>query len=243
MSVKVVEAIGSEIGGKDGIAGDQTGQEILIRTFKTRSYPFTQGFRCTDRAMADRACSYGKRIAECAKFGYSQTNRWSGAKNIEAVGAENLEEAKAGDFDCSSFVIECYRLAGAPLKMTGYTGSLQKMLLATGCFVEMDGICEDIEYAEVGDILNAPSQHTLMVITDGSKAEPSEMLVEVVGNNVRIRTGCGTEYPTVKIAHKGDTYQYVETDEDTGWYWIKVGQAIWAITGKSRYTKLVGGFE
>lgn len=243
MSIKVVEAIGSETGGKDGEAGDQTGKEILIRTFKQRSYSFTECFRCIDRAMAERAVGYAKRIAECASFGYSQTNRWTGAKNIETVGAENLERAKAGDFDCSSLVIEAYRLAGCPLKMTGYTGNLGKLLLGTGDFVEVPGVCQDVEYAEAGDILNAPGKHALLIITDGSKAEPEPqtLSVLVVGNNVRIRTGCGTSYPTVKIAHKGETYIYVETDEETGWYWIRVGNAIWAITGKKRYTELIGG--
>lgn len=243
MSIKVVEAIGSETGGKDGEAGDQTGKEILIRTFKQRSYSFTECFRCTDRAMAERAVGYAKRIAECASFGYSQTNRWTGAKNIEAVGADNLEQAKAGDFDCSSLVIEAYRLAGCPLKMTGYTGNLGKLLLATGYFTEKPKVCADVELAEVGDILNAPGKHALLVITDGTEVEPepTSYLVYVKGNNVRIRTGCGTSYPTVKIAHKGETYKYVETDSETGWYWIKVGNAIWAITGKSRYTELIGG--
>ena len=128
--IKVAEAIGD----KDGRTGDSSGNEILIRTFKKRSYAFTQILRCKERWMAESAVSYAERIALCPKFGYSQSKRWTGAKNIEAVGKDNLEMAKEGDFDCSSLVIECYRLAGCPLKMTGYTGNLESILLKTGYF-------------------------------------------------------------------------------------------------------------
>jgi len=239
MSIKVVEAIGD----RDHQTGDSTGNEILIRTFKERTYAFTQCLRCTDRSMAERAVAYGKRIAECSKFGYSKDNRWTGAKNIEKVGADRLEEAEPGDFDCSSFVIECYRLAGCPLKMTGYTGNLQKLLLATGYFEDKPKVLLNVELARFGDIFNAPSKHALMVITDGSEVEPEPTptgkKVFVKGENVRIRTGAGKTYPTVKIAHKGETYPWVETDEDTGWYWIQVGDAIWCITGNKKYTELI----
>ena len=163
---KVVEALQSETGGKDGAYGDQTGNEIVIRTFKKRSYDFTEALRCTSRAMAEKAVDIAKRIAVCSSFGYSQPNRWTGPKNIEKVGADRLEEASPGDFDCSSLVIEAYRLAGCPLKMTGYTGSMRKLMLETGYFKDVND--DDIEDAELGDVLIAPGKHTLMVITDGS---------------------------------------------------------------------------
>ena len=155
MSVKVAEAFGNESGGsKNSQKGDQTGQEILIRTYKKRSYSFTQCMRCIDRAMAIEAASYAKRIAECSQFGYDQADRWSGAKAIEKVGADNLEYAEKGDFDCSSFVIESYRLAGLPVKKTGYTGSIYKILMETGKFEDANNVLDDIEYAEVPTSFN-----------------------------------------------------------------------------------------
>lgn len=243
MSIKVVEAIGD----KDNRTGDSSGNEILIREFKRRSYSFSSCLRCKDRSMAERAVGYAKRIAECRQFGYSQSNRWDGAKQIERVGVDSLELAGAGDFDCSSLVLSCYRFAGLPLRMTGYTGNMVDILLKTNKFYEANEVLTDMEYARVGDVLVAPGIHALLIITDGMKSEqdddseipPVSHYVLIKGNNVRIRTGAGKTYPTVRIAHKGETYPYCETDADTGWYWIYTDAGIWCITGKPRYTELI----
>jgi len=235
MPVKVVEAIGD----RDGIPGDTTGNEILVRTFKTRSYPFTEFLRCKDRRMAQAAVSYGTRIAACSRFGYSQKQRWEGAKHIEYIGPDRLEQAEAGDFDCSSFVIECYRLAGAPLQMTGYTGSIRKLLLATGLF---EDTTQDNPLA--GDVWNAPGKHALMIASGGAEPDPApaplpaEDVVYVKGDNVRVRSGPSTDYPTIMIAHKGQTYPFIKADETTGWYWIETKLGTASITNKARYTEM-----
>lgn len=251
MSIKVAEAIGAETGAKDGASGDQTGNEILVRTFKRRSYDFTEFLRCTNRVIAETAVSYITRIAACSKFGYSQRNRWDGAKAIEEVGASRLEEAHAGDFDCSSLVIESYRLAGAPLKQTGYTGNIRQLLLDTGLFMDVD--LRDVEEAQKGDVFVAPSIHTLMVISDGSKAAPepepqptptpANSYVYVRGDNVRVRTGPSKDYDTILIAHKGQTYPFIRADEETGWYWIETKLGTACITNKSKYTTVIMGVQ
>lgn len=242
--IKVAEAIGSETGGKDGQAGDQTGNEILVRTFKKRSYEFTEYLRCTDRGMAARAAQFATRIAACSRFGYSQRNRWAGAKNIEAVGADRLEEAVAGDFDCSSLAIECYRLAGCPrLDMTGYTGNIRKLLKNTGYFEDCD--LSNVETAQVGDLMNAPGIHVLIVVGGGSAPAPTPtpstgQYVLVKGDNVRVRSGPSKDYKTILIAHKGNRFDYLGDDPETGWYHIALGQNVdgW-ITNKTKYTELV----
>ena len=231
MSIKIAEAIGSETGGKDGTPGDQTGNEIVIRTFKKRSYDFTEALRCTDRLMAQAAATYAERIALCPKFGYSQANRWTGAKNIERVGADDLEQASEGDFDCSSLVIECYRLAGAPLKMTGYTGNIRKLLLATGYFTDAPNDLKDAEYAEVGDVFNAPGKHALIVLTDGTKAEPEPPVmddyVEIIRGKVNVRKQpAGRVY---MVAQKGDKFPYLGyTEPDAS------GKEWWAVDCENR---------
>ena len=218
--IKVAEAIGD----KDGRKGDPSGEEIVIRTYKARSYPFTQFLRCNDRQMAQTAVAYAERIALCPKFGYSQARRWSGAKAIEAVGKDNLEQAENGDFDCSSLVIECYRLAGCPLKMSGYTGSMHKLMLATGYFYDTDDT--DPEYAEVGDVFIAPSKHTLIVLTDGTKTEPEPIVtgdyVEIIRGRVNVRKSPGGR--VYMVASCGDTFPYLGYTEpdSTGKQWWAV---------------------
>lgn len=243
-SIKVVEAIGSETGGKDGVAGDQTGNEILLRTYKKRSYSFTSCLRCLSRSMAEDAARWAKEIAASSKFGYSQEHRWDGAKQIERAG-NSIARAGAGDFDCSSLVLECYRLAGLPIKMSGYTGNMGTILLNTGEFKEAPEVLTDIEYAQAGDVLIAPGIHALIIVTDGSKAEhedddnQGDQYVLIKGDNVRIRSGPGTTYKTIMIAHKGEKYPYLSTDPGTGWYWISTRAGTGCITGKKRYTELI----
>ena len=243
MAIKVAEAIGSETGGKDGAAGDQTGNEILVRTFKPRSYSFTQNLRCTQRTTAVNAADIITRIALCASFGYSQKNRWTGAKNIEKVGVANLEQAAPGDFDCSSLVIESYRLAGVPLKMTGYTGSMYKLMKETGYFEDVD--LSDVNNARIGDVMIAPSKHTLMVITDGTNVEPEPVegaYVEILKGSVNVRKQpAGKVY---KIAHAGDRFPYLgyEEPDSTGklWYAVDVNHMIGFIsTAIPKYAVLV----
>ena len=250
MSIKVAEAIGSEKGGKDGSPGDQTGNEILVRTFKKRSYAFTQILRCKERWMAELAVSYAERIALCPKFGYSQSKRWTGAKNIEAVGKDNLELAKEGDFDCSSLVIECYRLAGCPLKMTGYTGNLESILLKTGYFERAEKVIKDTEYAEMGDIFNAPGIHALIVLTDGTKAEPEPVpyptddYVEIIKGSVNVRKSpAGKIY---MVAHQGDRFPYLGYTEpdSTGKEWWAVDcdhQVCYISSANTKHAILVEG--
>lgn len=248
MSIKVAEAIGAD---PQELPGDQTGNEILVRTFKRRSYEFSEFLRCTDRSMATRAASYATRIAACSQFGYSQRNRWNGARYIEEVGADRLEQARAGDFDCSSLVIECYRLAGCSrLDKTGYTGNIRKLLLATGMFEDVR-LGEGYEDAQIGDVINAPNKHVLIVVSGGTQPVPAPVpdpepepvssgQVRIIGDNVRIRSGPSKDYDTIIIAHKGQTYPYLRTDPETGWYWIETKLGAACITNKTRYTQLTG---
>ena len=224
--IKIAEAIGSETSGKDGAAGDQTGNEIVIRTYKKRSYNFIEALRCIDRSMAKAAVSYAERIALCPKFGYSQPNRWTGAKNIEKVGADDLERAEPGDFDCSSLVIECYRLAKCPLKMTGYTGSMGKLLMDSGYFENTPEDLTNPETAQEGDVFIAPGIHTLIVLTDGTEAEPDPPIcddyVEIIRGKVNVRkTPGGRIY---MVASKGDRFPYLGyTEPDSA------GKQWWAV--------------
>ena len=235
MTIKVSEAIGD----KDQRPGESIADEILVRNFKKRTYEFTEHLRCKNRTMAKQAAEYSVRIAACSSFGYNRNKRWTGAQNIELVGVENLEKADPGDFDCSSFVISCYRFAGCPLQLTGYTGNIRKLLLATGYF-------EDTTAADplIGDVWNAPGTHALMVVSGAAEPDPEpeptkKEYVRVKGENVRVRSGPSTDYPTILIAHKGQTYPYLRTDPETGWYWIETKIGIGCITNKTRYTELI----
>ena len=256
MAVKVVEAIGDERGkSKGGEAGDQTGKEILIRTFAKRDYNFTVVMRCKDKTLAEKAAEIAKRIALSAQFGYNQAARWSGAKAIEAVGVNNLELAKAGDFDCSSLCLEAYKLAGVDLKHTGNTASLPKILLKTGKFEELTDpkYFESTDYLEVGDIYDAPNIHALMILTNGNKVKPDEEptsdYVKIIRGKVNVRKTpripVKTNSNVYYVASKGEKFPYTGTTkvDETGKAWWEViceGRTGYISSANEKHAVLVG---
>ena len=251
MMGKLAHAVSDEQGTIDphGTAqqGDQTGKEICVRNWYKRTGGWHTYLEPTDRSMGKRAAEYAEEIADNSNYGYSQTKRWTGAKSIEILGVENGH----GDFDCSSFAIECYRLAGLKHAMSGYSGSIVKSFLATGKFKAYtdDAHLNSDDYAIEGGVW-VGNGHVAVQITRGSKAgkdpDPSgdtdvvtPPYVEIVGNSVNVRQGAGSIYPKLFTAHKGERYPYFETDEDTGWWWIDTVKGTGCITNKSKYTKLV----
>lgn len=67
---------------------------------------------------------------------------------------------------------------------------------------------------------------------------PTKQYVEVVGKSVRIRKGDGVFSKTLKIAHKGDKYLFIDV-APSGWYHIMLYATDAYITSKTKYTRLV----
>ena len=67
---------------------------------------------------------------------------------------------------------------------------------------------------------------------------PTKKYVEVVGKSVRIRKGDGVFSKTLKIAHKGDKYLFIDV-APSGWYHIMLYATDAYITSKQKYTRLV----
>ena len=202
----------------------------------------------TDQTMGKKAAENMRQICANDNYGYSQPNRWTGAKSIDILGIANGH----GDFDCSSLCIECYRIAGLKHKLSGYSGSIVKSFLATGKFKAYtdDAHIGTEDYAVPGAVY-VGNGHVCMALDYGSKAGKEDVTpdpidygitppyVEVLGNSVFVRSGAGKEYKKEIVAHKGDKYKYITTDEHTGWYWIDTVKGRLAITNKPKYTKLV----
>lgn len=92
----------------------------------------------------DNVVRYALSIANDDTHGYSQINRWG------------------PDYDCSSFVIECYNHEGIPVKVNGatYTGNMLSAFLKSGFHL----INPDIEPLQPGDVLLNVQHHTAMYI-------------------------------------------------------------------------------
>ena len=63
--------------------------------------------------------------------------------------------------------------------------------------------------------------------------------VTVVGGSVNIRNSDGKHGRVIKVAHRGDIYEYIDT-APSGWYEIYTDKGIGYITNLEKYTKLEG---
>jgi len=101
--------------------------------------------------------------------GYSQYARWGDGEGYCYVSIGGQSYAlEQGDRDCSSAVINCYQVAGIPVKDKGatYTGNMKNAFLATGAFKwhpMSGGKCTDGYTPVRGDILLNIKSHTAMI--------------------------------------------------------------------------------
>lgn len=71
--------------------------------------------------------------------------------------------------------------------------------------------------------------------------EPSGTKYVLTKGTLNIRTGPGTIYPIVGVSDKRDKFKLIGDDPMTGWHAIEyMGSVAW-ITGKAKYTEVIGG--
>lgn len=103
-----------------GAAGDQTGQEVLKRSWYSR--PWNYRIRLKDAAMRERAAYAAERAAANDLIGYSQNDRNSLGMEAAKVGWDPGLVKKKCNCDCSSLMVVALIYAGIP-KEALYNGS------------------------------------------------------------------------------------------------------------------------
>lgn len=191
-----IDENGKITGGKKG---DQTGREILTRTWYLKGWDVF--IKCKDTRIAEKAAEYMAAICANDNFGYSQTARWTGYDSIKADGIQNAK----GDFDCSSLVTACYALAGVNFSyMRGiFTGNMKQAFKETGLFeiyTDKDH-CQTSQYAVKGALYLNQDNHVVMALTNGTKADTNE----TGGNNT-----VNVELPIIKQGSKGEAVKTIQ---------------------------------
>lgn len=167
MSIKIghasIDENGKIAGGK---TGDQTKKEICVRSWYSK--PWNVYLECTDPVMAGKAASFMEQICADNNFGYDQSQRLTGYNAIVADGGK-IKGAK-GEFDCSSLVSACYRLAGLAVSPSCTTKSIRESFMATGkfrLFLDAAHLKSDT-YAKRGGIYLKEGCHVVMALEDGT---------------------------------------------------------------------------
>lgn len=201
MTIKIghasIDENGKIVGGK---VGDQTGKEICVRNWYSK--PWNVYLECTDKDIAEKSASIMECICYDNNYGYDQGQRITGYNNIVKNG--NKVHGAEGEFDCSSLVLTCYRLAGLNVNVSGTTRSMRQILLATGKFkayTSKDYISTDAK-AKRGGIYLAEGSHVVMSLEDAT----------VKKNNPYIEPTRTIYYDTVnkKVVCRGEDVKWVQ---------------------------------
>lgn len=154
-----------------GKVGDQTGKEIFIRNWYNK--PWNVYLECTDKKLANNASNYMDQICNDDNYGYDQGQRLTGYNAI--VANKGKVKGAKGEFDCSSLVASCYRLAGLNISPALTTRNLRSALLATGKFKAYTSTkyIKSDAYAKRGGIYLKEGSHVVMALEDKQIEKPS----------------------------------------------------------------------
>lgn len=175
MAVKIgsarIDENGKTHGGK---AGDQTGKEVSTQSW----YKHSKGWRvlrCTDADKAEKIAYAMQAACDNANIGYDQYQRDTLYNAAKGVDFDPARVKMACETDCSALVRVCCAYAGIMIGNIRTTTEA-RVLLASGAFTELVGskYTDQSAYLRRGDILVTRTQgHTVVVLTNGAKAETS----------------------------------------------------------------------
>lgn len=228
MAVLIGSARSDENGNAhSGKAGDQkSGKEVSTQSWYKHSKGW-RTFRCKDPEKAKKMAEAMRMLCDTNNVGYDQWQRNTLYDALKKVGWDLLKLDKAVETDCSALIRVCAACAGIMLPDFN-TSSEANTLLASGQFVELTGskYTEQDDYLESGDVLVTKTKgHTVMALTNGSKAKAVSAATGPVvkKGSWNIRSGPGTGYGVLEVAHGGDRLSTVDTD---GWIAIKHGGGV-----------------
>ena len=175
----MISNCGSDERGKysGGKAGDQTGNEWVIRTWYNR--PWTHVLRHPDEAVRKRIAYNAKAAALNDLVGYDQDDRYTYWDHLKASNYDPAQITIKCEADCSSGVSANVKAAGYVLNIKKlkdvsiymYTGNERAVLQAAGFEVLTDPkYLNSDDYLLEGDILLCEGHHTATNLTDGEKA-------------------------------------------------------------------------
>ena len=205
-----------------GAAGDQkNGAEVSTQRYYNHSKGW-RVFRAKDGKRALKIAEAMKKACANNDIGYDQGQRNTLYNNVKDKGFDPSKTTKKVETDCSALVRVCCAYAG--ITLSDFTTSNEaRRLLNSGEFEEVTGIKLPSKLVN-GDILVTKTKgHTVVVVSGANAPETSVNVpktVIVTGGGVNVRTGAGTAFRVLFVAHKGDELPYISTAVN-GWYKVE----------------------
>ena len=180
--IKIGHARSSETKSKNGVAGDQTGNEVSITEWYNA--PWLAVFRPKNDIVAEKIASFIERACNNDNIGYSQNDRLSLYYACAVAGGHVEFITQAVNCDCSSLVACACISAGLVVSPSMTTDVEEDALIATKSFEKLSQrqYIQSYDYLKRGDIL-WKNGHTAVVLNDGDKAKNNINETKVINSN------------------------------------------------------------
>ena len=233
MTVKIGHAHSDENNkAKGGLAGDQTGKEVVIQNWYNRAQGWTVVFRAKETSTAEQIAKTMEDACANNNIGYDQRQRTTLYKLAEKCNFDLSKITEKCECDCSSLVAVCVTAAGIPVSKDMYTGNQKAVLSATKQFVILTDqkYLTKANYLKRGDILLGPG-HTAIVLSDSNLIDKASSFnkafvgtYKVTADALNVRTGAGTQNQIIITIPKNTAvkcYGYYTKVLTTNWLYIQ----------------------
>ena len=208
MAVRIGHASTGENGGRNNVAGDQTGKEVKISNWYKNNWNLILRPKTSELAeeMA-RVCEF---LCKHPYVGYDMNDRNTLHSLLKSKNYDLNALDKPVGTDCSAFMTLCAIASGvSTLEYTSNApvcSTMERAFKAIGMFfvIKDKNITNSDKYLQKGDIIVNTSKHTVMALDDGK-------CFNYVLNGMK---GLNVVKVQIRLASKG--YQVGEIDGDCG---------------------------
>lgn len=166
--------------------------------------------------------------------------------NIRLVIKGVAKKGDSGSIDTTEVKATAKILANAlnVRKTPGINGEYAG-LLVNGDTVEIVGVDADTGWYKIkwenGYAYITNKSEYVEIISGDPNGSTTVQKVEVLAENLNVRSGGSTSYNSIGIVSKGFVADILETDKDTGWYKISYNGEYGWITNNTTYVKVITG--
>lgn len=216
------------------ITGDGSGQITDYNATEDRELP---------AELADKLVKFGIYSIE---FQGDTVEEYLIVDNIRLVIKGVAKKGDSGSIDTTEVKAIGKILANAlnVRKTPGINGEYAG-LLVNGDTVEIVGVDADTGWYKIkfedGYAYITNKSEYVEIISGDPNGSTTVQKVEVLAENLNVRSGGSTSYNSIGIVSKGFVADILETDKDTGWYKISYNGEYGWITNNTTYVKVITG--
>lgn len=216
------------------LTGDGSGAQII-------DYNATED-RKLPKDLADKIATYGVYSVE---FLSDEVENYLIVDNIKLVIVGTSKGEESGDIGTDVKAIGKILANALNVRKTPGTDGEYAGLLVNGDTVEIVGVDSTTGWYKIkfegGYAYITNKSEYVEIISGDPNGSTSVQKVEVLAENLNVRSGAGTSYSSIGIVQKGFTADILETDSTTGWYKISYNGEYGWVTNNTTYVKVTTG--